>query len=579
MSRAPIERGLETGRMAEAVRLVVWDLDETFWQGTLTEGGVVWRADTLEIVVELARRGIMSSICSKNDFDTVRGLLTQKNVWDYFIFPSIDWTPKGPRIQHLIEAVQLRAESVMLIDDNHLNLEESKYFTPGLQVASDAIIPDLLADSRLQGKDDHSLSRLKQYKVLEARKADEERVRATSGGDNVDFLRASDIRVRIENDVEAHLDRAIELINRTNQLNFTKRRLPENIEAARRRLRRELSHFDTQAGLIAVSDKYGDYGFCGYFQVTTRRDNVQLHQFCFSCRILDMGVEAWVYQRLGRPTLVVEGDVLSNPASHAPVDWIELVSDQSTPRAEGGGEPMESLGSIAVRGGCVLWPLAHYFRLTTKTVVGEFNTLRDGKVIPLDHSICLRNAIDGVTEDQLAAIAPLGFAAEDFRSDFFEHSGRRPVWVFSNWIDAGLPVYRHTHTGIAIPYVPPRTDREVAAHQGLDEYLAREFDRIEYDEALFKGTLEKIFSRIPGNGLFFLLLSHEPDGRANRRRIERNRWREEVAAGYPNVHPLRMGDFIETEADILNEEGNHYDRKVYHRLYLHVLSQARAGPV
>ena len=68
-------------------------------------------------------------------------------------------------------------------------------------------------------------------------------------------------------DVEAHLDRAIELINRTNQLNFVKRRLPEDIDTARTWLRRELSDFATQAGLIHVSDKYGDYGLCGYFQV------------------------------------------------------------------------------------------------------------------------------------------------------------------------------------------------------------------------------------------------------------------------------------------------------------------------
>ena len=27
----------------EAVRLVVWDLDETFWSGTLTEGGMSYR--------------------------------------------------------------------------------------------------------------------------------------------------------------------------------------------------------------------------------------------------------------------------------------------------------------------------------------------------------------------------------------------------------------------------------------------------------------------------------------------------------------------------------------------------------
>jgi predicted enzyme involved in methoxymalonyl-ACP biosynthesis len=79
--------------MAEAVRLIVWDMDESFWRGTLSEGGVTWRDDTHAIVVELARRGIMSSICSKNDFDAARAVLAEHGAWDYFIFPSIDWSP------------------------------------------------------------------------------------------------------------------------------------------------------------------------------------------------------------------------------------------------------------------------------------------------------------------------------------------------------------------------------------------------------------------------------------------------------------------------------------------------------
>jgi hypothetical protein len=47
--------------MSEAVRLVIWDLDETFWSGTLTEGGIVYNEATHNIVLELARRGIMVS--------------------------------------------------------------------------------------------------------------------------------------------------------------------------------------------------------------------------------------------------------------------------------------------------------------------------------------------------------------------------------------------------------------------------------------------------------------------------------------------------------------------------------------
>ena len=63
---------------AEPVRLVIWDLDETFWSGTLTEGGITYRRDFHDIVLALARRGIVSSICSKNDHERVREILVRE---------------------------------------------------------------------------------------------------------------------------------------------------------------------------------------------------------------------------------------------------------------------------------------------------------------------------------------------------------------------------------------------------------------------------------------------------------------------------------------------------------------------
>src|SRR3984957_13452175 len=235
--------------MAEPVRLVVWDLDETFWRGTLVEGGIREYVQAHhEIVVELARRGILSSICSKNDEQSVVKILEEREILDYFVFPDISWDPKGPRLAALIEAVQLRPATVMFIDDNPRNLAEAKAMIPDLQLEDEKFIPKLLADPRFVGKDDTDLSRLKQYKLLEARR---EAQRSADGGGH-QFLRDSDIRVCFDHDLEdvANLDRAIELINRTNQLNYTKRRLPEDLEEARRILRQDAASMDRQGGLI-----------------------------------------------------------------------------------------------------------------------------------------------------------------------------------------------------------------------------------------------------------------------------------------------------------------------------------------
>ena len=188
----------------EPVRLVIWDLDETFWKGTLSEGGITFCPENRDIVIALAERGIISTICSKNDFEAVRDVLKTHDVWDYFIFPSINWEPKGPRLQALIEAIQLRPETVMLVDDYPMNRNEALFFVPGLQVADETVIPQLLANPLFKGKDDRALTRLQQYKLLEKRKADE----VAAGGSNVEFLRSSSIRIAIEHDIERHIVRA-----------------------------------------------------------------------------------------------------------------------------------------------------------------------------------------------------------------------------------------------------------------------------------------------------------------------------------------------------------------------------------
>src|SRR5439155_20886361 len=54
------------------LKLVIWDLDDTFWRGTLTEGGITAREDTREAVMALSRHGVMRSISSNTDLPAGR---------------------------------------------------------------------------------------------------------------------------------------------------------------------------------------------------------------------------------------------------------------------------------------------------------------------------------------------------------------------------------------------------------------------------------------------------------------------------------------------------------------------------
>ena len=89
------------------IKLIIWDLDETFWEGTLSEGGLT-ACNNIELVKRLSYDGIINSVCSKNDYPKAEKALIDLGINDFFVFKSIDWTPKGPRIKQLIKDMGLR---------------------------------------------------------------------------------------------------------------------------------------------------------------------------------------------------------------------------------------------------------------------------------------------------------------------------------------------------------------------------------------------------------------------------------------------------------------------------------------
>lgn len=353
--------------LPEPIRLIVWDLDDTFWKGTLSEGGAEHVEAHERIVIELARRGIMSSICSKNDAAAVAAHFAARPVRDYWIFPQIDWHAKGPRLKALVEAVNLRPESILFIDDNPMMRREAVHFVPGLQVADETVVPLLLDHPLFRGKPDPGLTRLKQYQMLEQRHADA----GAGAGGTEDFLRDSGIVVEIDYDVEAHIDRAIDLINRTNQLNFTKIRLPDDLPEARAILVDMLRRYTIQSGLVRVRDRYGDYGYVGlYVEERSVHPGSHLFQFCFSCRILGMKIETWLYRRLGRPPINVTGEVASDIfETDTVIDWIGV--GHAGAGSTGADRPALPGTAVLLRGGCEVLPLEHYCEQVAETSIAD----------------------------------------------------------------------------------------------------------------------------------------------------------------------------------------------------------------
>ena len=56
--------------MQNEIKCVVWDLDDTLWEGVLSETkDVQLKPDVRNILSELDQRGILQSVASKNNFE------------------------------------------------------------------------------------------------------------------------------------------------------------------------------------------------------------------------------------------------------------------------------------------------------------------------------------------------------------------------------------------------------------------------------------------------------------------------------------------------------------------------------
>ena len=116
--------------LLNSVKLVVWDLDDTFWKGTLAEGPVEIPHDNCVIIETLAKRGIISSISSKNNFESARKVLEENSLWFYFVFPQIQYGSKGPAIAKLIELMNLRPDNVLFIEQQSDKLRGGSVLRP-----------------------------------------------------------------------------------------------------------------------------------------------------------------------------------------------------------------------------------------------------------------------------------------------------------------------------------------------------------------------------------------------------------------------------------------------------------------
>ena len=265
------------------IKCLVWDLDNTLWNGVLLENDDVYVTDqVVDIIKQLDSRGILQSIASRNEHDAAMRKLQELGLDQYFLYPQINWNSKAASIKVIAESINIGLNSVGFIDDQPFDREEVSFALPEvlcIDASNLAGLPDLREFNPRFITEDSKLRRLMYRSDIERQKAEQEFI-----GPQEEFLATLKMRFTIAPAKEEDLQRAEELTERTNQLNTTGYTYSYD----------ELNHFrqSPQHKLLVASleDKYGSYGKIGLALLECRQEVWTIKLLLMSCRVMSRGV-------------------------------------------------------------------------------------------------------------------------------------------------------------------------------------------------------------------------------------------------------------------------------------------------
>ena len=319
------------GMLGYARKLIIVDLDETLWGGIVGDAG--WEnlvlgghhhigeayADFQQALKSMQNRGILLAIVSKNEeqvaLEAIRKHPEMVLKLEDFAGWRINWQDKVQNIIDLMTELNLGLQSAVFIDDNPVERARVKESLP------EVLVPDWPEDPlfypatllSLRCFELPSLSREDLARTTLYLSENKRRELKQTVGSLEDWLTRLSIRVQVEELHPANLQRATQLLNKTNQMNLSTRRMSE----AELMAWAEQEHH--RLWTLRVSDKFGDAGLTGILSLEIQNRSAQIVDFILSCRVL------------GRK---IEETMLATAIHHAQSLGIENVYARYTPTAK-----------------------------------------------------------------------------------------------------------------------------------------------------------------------------------------------------------------------------------------------------
>ena len=284
-------------------KLLILDLDDTLWGGIVGEVG--WKnlrigghdhlgeafRDFQIQIKSLKNQGIILALASKNDEATaIKAINSHPEMilsMEDFVTHRINWEDKAINIVDIVNELNLGLQSVVFLDDSPFERARVQEALP------EVLVPELPKDptdyntflSKLRCFDkthvtDEDKSRSNLYKSESKRIKLKQQLKSLS-----DWIKTLNLTIVIEDIKNENTPRAVQLFNKTNQMNLSTRRLSEQ----------EFNHWvkvdSNNLWTIRAADKFGDYGIIGILSISTKNNIATLVDFILSCRVVGRYIE------------------------------------------------------------------------------------------------------------------------------------------------------------------------------------------------------------------------------------------------------------------------------------------------
>jgi FkbH-like protein len=292
-----LESLYRTVHQIDAVKLVIFDLDDTLWRGQIAEhygDGAVWPQShgwpvgLWDAIYQLRGRGILTALCSKNDEGLVRERWGRASHWltiEDFTLRAINWQPKAENIAALMRQASLTPKNVVFVDDNPVEREAVRSAFPAIRIigANPYLTRRILLWSAETQVAQLSAESVNRDAMMRAQQEREQARAVLSRGAFLEGLGCTVAMSEVHSADDPQFARSLELLNKTNQFNTTGERLSH----------RDAIAFFAEGGkfhVFTVEDKFTQYGLVGVI----RYQNRCFTQFAMSCRVLGLEIETSV---------------------------------------------------------------------------------------------------------------------------------------------------------------------------------------------------------------------------------------------------------------------------------------------